>query len=142
KEVTMPNGYRITWEGQFARAQHALSRLALIIPVTMVLMFLLLYGATSNASIALLVMTTVPLAVPGAIIALLLTGTHFSISAGVGFIALFGVSVQNGVILVSLVQQLETQGMALKEAVAQSALIRMKPAVMTTAVAVAGLIPA
>jgi cobalt-zinc-cadmium resistance protein CzcA len=87
-------------------------------------------------------MLTIPLATPGAVLALLLTHTHFSISAGVGFIALSGVAVQNGVILVSLVNQLLAEGLSAKDAIARSALTRMKPALMTTTVAFAGLIPA
>ena len=141
-QVPMPDGYNITWEGQFERAQHAMGRMAIIIPLTLGLIFMLLYAAFGSATEAALVMLTVPLALPGAIALLWITHTHFSISAGVGFIALIGVSVQNGVILVSLVQQLYKQGIRLTDAVTQSALIRMKPALMTTTVAVAGLIPA
>jgi cobalt-zinc-cadmium resistance protein CzcA len=141
-KVHFPEGYRMTWEGQFASAQRAMGRLALVIPATLMLIFMLLYAAFGSARIALLIMVTIPLATPGAVLALMLTQTHFSISAGVGFVALSGVAVQNGVILVSLVQQLRNQGVALREAVKASALIRMKPALMTTTVAVAGLIPA
>ncbi len=142
KHVKLPEGYRITWAGQFERAQHALGRLLIIIPITLLLIFGLLYMAFGSARVALLVMLTVPLATPGAVLALLLTRTHFSISAGVGFIALSGVAVQNGVILVSLVNQLLAEGLSLKDAIARSALTRMKPALMTTTVAVVGLIPA
>ena len=142
KEITFPPGYHMTWEGQFASAQRAMGRLALIVPATLVLIFGLLYMAFGNWRTAALVMLTVPLSTPGAVIALLITGTHFSISAGVGFVALSGVAVQNGVILVSLVEQLRKQGVAIRDAVTQSALIRMKPALMTTTVAAAGLIPA
>jgi cobalt-zinc-cadmium resistance protein CzcA len=142
KQVHFPDGYHMTWEGQFASAQRAMGRLAIIIPVTLLFIFMLLYMAFGNARIALLVMLCVPLATPGAVLALLLTHTHFSISAGVGFVALSGVAVQNGVILVSLVEQLRKKGIALRDAVAESALIRMKPALMTTTVAVVGLIPA
>ena len=142
KYVKIPEGYHITWEGQFERAQHAIGRLLIIIPITLFLIFALLYVAFSSARVALLVMLTVPLATPGAVLALLLTHTHFSISAGVGFIALSGVAVQNGVILVSLVKQLVDEGLSLKDAVARSALTRMKPALMTTTVACVGLIPA
>jgi cobalt-zinc-cadmium resistance protein CzcA len=101
------------------------------------LIFFLLYVATGAARIALLVMTAIPLALPGAILGLLLTHTHFSISAGVGLIALAGVSVQNGVILVSLVSALQKSGLSLREAVVKSAIVRMQPAIMTTCVAVA-----
>jgi heavy metal efflux system protein len=142
KQVHFPDGYHMTWEGQFASAQRAMGRLAIIVPVTMLLIYMLLYMAFGNARIALLVMLCVPLATPGAVLALMLSHTHFSISAGVGFVALSGVAVQNGVILVSLVEQLRKQGIELKEAVASSALTRMKPALMTTTVAVVGLIPA
>ncbi len=142
KQVHFPDGYRMTWEGQFASAQRAIGRLAIIVPVTLLFIFILLYFNFGSARVALLVMLTVPLATPGAVLLLLLTHTHFSISAGVGFVALSGVAVQNGVVLVSLVEQLKTEGVALRDAVARSALIRMKPALMTTTVAVAGLIPA
>jgi heavy metal efflux system protein len=142
KEVKFPEGYHMTWEGQFASAQRAMGRLALIVPATLVLIFVLLYFAFGNARTAALVMLTVPLSTPGAILALMVTGTHFSISAGVGFVALSGVAVQNGVILVSLVEQLRKQGVAIRDAIRESALIRMKPALMTTTVAAAGLIPA
>jgi cobalt-zinc-cadmium resistance protein CzcA len=142
KQVVYPSGYTAIWEGQFASAQRAMGRLMIIIPVTLMLIFMLLYADFGSARVALLVMLTVPLATPGAILALMLTHTHFSISAGVGFVALSGVAVQNGVILVSLVEHLKQQGVALKDAIARSALIRMKPALMTTTVAVAGLIPA
>jgi cobalt-zinc-cadmium resistance protein CzcA len=132
----------MTWEGQFDSAIRAMSRLAVIIPVTLLLIFGLLYMAFGSARTAALVMLTVPLSTPGAVLALMLTHTHFSISAGVGFVALSGVAVQNGVILVSLVEQLRKEGIAMREAIARSALVRMKPALMTTTVAVVGLIPA
>ena len=140
--VQLPDGYRIEWSGQFERAQHAAGELAIIIPITLLLVFSLLYAATSSARVASLVMLSVPLSIPGGMLALLLTHTHMSISAGVGFIALAGVSIQNGVILVSLVSELEKQGVELGEAVVRSAVIRMQPALMTTFVALAGLIPA
>jgi cobalt-zinc-cadmium resistance protein CzcA len=142
QSVKMPEGYHIVWGGQFERAQEAMKDLTVIMPITLGLVFLLLYTALGSARTALLVMLSVPLALPGAIVALLLTGTHLSISAGVGFIALFGVSVQNGVILVSLVKGLVHDGIELSEAVYTSAMVRMKPALMTTTVAVAGLMPA
>ena len=140
--VHLPDGYRIAWAGQFERAQHAMGRLLVVIPITLLLIFALLYIAFGSARLAFLVLLTVPLATPGAVLALLLTHTHFSISAGVGFIALTGVAVQNGVILVSLVNQLLKEGLEAKDAIARSALTRMQPALMTTTVAVVGLIPA
>ncbi len=142
EKIKLPSGYKISWEGQFERASHAMLRLAIIIPLTLGLIFVLLYATTGCSRTALLVMTTVPLAIPGAVFALWVTHTHFSISAGIGLIALFGVSIQNGVILVSLVRQFKDQGMTIKNAVIQSTLIRVKPALMTSTVAMAGLIPA
>ena len=142
REVHLPEGYRIVYGGQSERAQHAMQRLLFVMPLTLMLIFFLLYAATGAARIAALVMLAVPLSIPGAILGLLITQTHFSISAGVGFIALFGVSVQNGVILVSLVSQLQKQGLSIRDAIMKSALIRMHPALMTTCVAMAGLIPA
>ncbi len=142
RNVHLPQGYSIIWGGQSERAKHAMQRLLVVLPLTMVLIFFLLYAATGVARIAGLVMLAVPLSLPGAILGLLLTQTHFSISAGVGFIALSGVSVQNGVILVSLVSQLQKQGLSVRDAVMKSAMVRMHPAVMTTCVAMAGLIPA
>ncbi len=142
KQVDFPEGYRMTWEGQFASAQRAMGRLAVIIPVTLLFIFALLYLNFGSARIALLVMLTVPLAAPGVVLLLLITHTNFSISAGVGCVALCGVSAQNGVILVSLVEHFKNEGMALRDAIIKSALIRMKPALMTTTVAVAGLLPA
>ena len=141
-QVRFPEGYKMTWEGQFASAQRAMGRLMLIVPATLILVFVLLYADFGSARTALLVMLTVPLATPGAVLMLMLTHTHFSISAGVGFVALSGVAVQNGVILVSLVEHLRKEGVAIRDAVARSALVRMKPALMTTTVAVAGLVPA
>lgn len=141
-QVKLPPGYRIEWGGQFERAQHAMLRLAVVIPLTLGLIFVLLYIATGSARIAGLVLLCVPLAIPGAVFALWITQTHFSISAGVGLIALFGVSCQNGVILVSLVKHLQEEGCSLSEAVFRSAVVRMKPALMTSTVAMAGLIPA
>jgi len=142
KQVKIPQGYRVIWAGQFARAQHAMARLAVVIPITLLLIFLLLYAAFGSTRTAIIVMATVPTAFPGAVLALLMTGTHLSISAGVGFIALFGVSVQNGVILVSLIQELKRQGYSIRKAIYEGALVRMRPALITTTVAVAGLVPA
>lgn len=142
EKIKLPPGYRIVWGGQFQRAQHAMGQLAVVVPLTLVLIFLLLYATFGSASTAALILVTVPLATIGGIVALFLTGTHFSISAGVGFIALLGVAVQNGVILVSLMRQLQSEGTPLKEAVVTGALVRMKPVMIATMVALAGLVPA
>lgn len=140
--VSMPDGYRLVWAGQYERAKHAAARLMFVVPITALIIYLLLYSALNSARIAALVMLTIPLSLPGGIAALLASGTHFSIAAGVGFIALSGVAVQNGVILVSLAANLSKEGKTFEEAIYQSALTRMQPALITTLVAMAGLIPA
>lgn len=142
EEVKMPPGYTIEFTGQFDRAKEAMGRLCLVVPLTLGLIFLLLYAAFGSALVAVLVMLTVPLAAAGGILALVATGTHFSISAGVGFIALFGVCIQNGVILVSKIRELMNSGMPKNEAVIQGAMMRMRPVLIATLVALAGLIPA
>ncbi len=142
KEVEFPAGYRIAFSGQFDRAQHALSSLCVVVPVTMCLIFLLLYGAFNSASSAILAMVVVPLAAGAGVLALFLTGTHFSISAGVGFIALFGVSIQNAVVLISQIRGLRPGSTSPSAAAWQGALDKMRPVVTGTVVAVAGLLPA
>lgn len=141
-QVKIPDGYHLEYSGQFDRAQEAMARLAIVVPVTMGLIFLLLYGAFGSASIAALVMVTVPLAATGGIIALFLTGTHFSISAGVGFIALFGVAIQNGVILVSKIRESCGDDPTDVRALTTACVIRMRPVMIATLVALAGLVPA
>ncbi|MBS2001225.1 MAG: efflux RND transporter permease subunit [Cyanobacteria bacterium SZAS LIN-5] len=141
-QVKIPEGYRLEFSGQFDRAQEAMARLAVVVPVTLGLIFLLLYGAFGSATIAALVMVTVPLAATGGIIALFLTGTHFSISAGVGFIALFGVAIQNGVILVSKIRETCGDDATDVSALMSACVIRMRPVMIATLVALAGLVPA
>lgn len=141
-QVIIPYGYHLEYSGQFDRAQEAMARLAIVVPVTMGLIFLLLYGAFGSAAIAALVMVTVPLAATGGIIALFLTGTHFSISAGVGFIALFGVAIQNGVILVSKIRESCGDDPTDVHALTSACVIRMRPVMIATLVALAGLVPA
>lgn len=142
KQITLPAGYRISWEGQFERAESAMTRMMVIIPVTLLFIFVLLQGATGSVRIALLVMLAVPLSLPGAVFSLWVTHTHFSISAGIGLIALFGASCQNGVLLVSLVKKLQEEGCALQDAIFRSFLVRMRPVLMASTVATFGLIPA
>ncbi|MFN8655814.1 MAG: CusA/CzcA family heavy metal efflux RND transporter [Candidatus Obscuribacterales bacterium] len=142
KDVILPPGYRLVYSGQFDRAQHALGRLALVVPATLALIFLLLYIAFDSTAVTAIIMSVVPLAAAGGIVALFLTGTHFSISAGVGFIALFGVCIQNGVILVSKIGENIKANMSLEEAVFDGALMRMRPVLVATLVAMAGLVPA
>lgn len=142
KDVVLPAGYHIEYSGQYDRAQEAMARLAVVVPITLGLIFLLLYSAFGSAYIAALVMLTVPLAATGGIIALFLSGTHFSISAGVGFIALFGVSIQCGVILVSKIREMCGIETFDREALISACLIRLRPDMIATLVALGGLIPA
>lgn len=142
KHVKMPPGYKIVFSGQYERAQEAMARLAVVVPCTLLLVFMLLYIAFRSVPISLITMTCVPLAAMGGVVALFLTGTHISISAGVGFIALFGVSIQNAVIILSEMITLSKAGNSAQDAARLGALAKMPPVVIATIVAAAGLIPA
>ena len=143
QQVKVPEGYSIVWAGQYEFQQEANARLMLIVPVTMLLIYLILLAAFRSHKNAFLIMCSVPLAALGGVSALLLTGTYFSISAAVGFIALSGVAVQNGVILISYVNQLRnSEGMSVADAAFKGALDRMRPVLMTATVAMLGLLPA
>jgi cobalt-zinc-cadmium resistance protein CzcA len=142
EQVLLPPGrYHITWGGQFERYQSARTRLLVIVPLAVVLIFGLLYLSYQNAVDALRVCTGVPLGWVGGIVALWLRGMPFSISAAVGFVALSGVAVLNDMILVSCIRQLRRQGMERDEAVRQAALLRLRPVLMTTLVASLGFLP-
>lgn len=142
KRVAMPEGYFITYGGQFENQERAMKRLRLIVPLVLLLIVAFLYGSFGNARQALLVMLNVPFALVGGIGALWLRGLHLNLSAAVGFIALFGVAVLNGVVLVSYINQLrKDQGRSLDEAVREGASIRLRPVLMTALVASVGFIP-
>lgn len=134
--------YKIEWGGQFENQERAYSRLAVIVPLTLCLMFVLLYGAFGTFRQAGLLMTIVPLALFGGMLALVLRGMSLNVSSAVGFIALFGVAIQNGVIMISHINQLRTRGTALKESVLAGAEQRFRPVLMTATVAILGLFPA
>ena len=142
KNVTMPPGYKIAYSGQFERAQAAMARLAIVVPCTMLLIFLILFFAFRSVQIALITMSCVPLAAMGGVAALFLTGTHLSISAGVGFIALFGVSIQNSVVIMSEMIARSKANITKAEAAFSGAIAKMPPVIIASIVAVAGLIPA
>jgi cobalt-zinc-cadmium resistance protein CzcA len=143
KQVKIPEGYRLIWAGQYQFQQEANQRLMFIVPFTLFLIYLLLLAAFSSHKSAFLIMCGVPLAGLGGVSALLITHTYFSVSAAVGFIALSGVAVQNGVILISYVNQLRTgEGMSVVDAAYKGALDRMRPVLMTATVAILGLVPA
>jgi cobalt-zinc-cadmium resistance protein CzcA len=142
EKVQLPRGYRIDWEGEYASQKRAERRLLIIVPVTIFLIFLIMYGAFGSAKWACLQLVNVAVARLGGLLALLVTGTHFSVSSGVGFMALFGASVQIGVIMVEYINQLRARGMPIAEAAIEGATRRLRPIMMTMLVATLGLLPA
>jgi len=134
--------YELVWGGQFENQQRAQARLALVVPVVLGLIFLLLYGAFATLRHAAIVLANVPLALLGGMAALFFRGMSLNVSSAVGFIALFGVSVQNGVILVSNLNRLRDSGLSLAEAVRRGAGERFRPVLMTASVAALGMVPA
>lgn len=141
-DVAMPPGYTVEWGGQFENLERASARLMIVVPLALLLIFVLLYGTFNAARPAFLIFLNVPFAAVGGIFALLARGMEFSISAGVGFIALFGVAVLNGVVLVSHIRKLEIEeGRSPMEAAREAALLRMRPVLMTALVAALGFVP-
>lgn len=141
QKVKLPPGYWIEWGGQFENLQRASARLAIVVPLALFLIFVLLYTTFNSAGLAALIFVNVPMAATGGIFALYLRGMPFSISAGVGFIALFGVAVLNGVVLVSYINQIRLEGATLAEAAYRGAEIRLRPVLMTALVASLGFVP-
>ena len=140
-QVELPPGWTLDWGGQFENLQAASERLALLVPLALGLIFILLYTTFGSARLAALIYLNVPLAITGGILALALRGYPFSISAGVGFIALFGIAVLNGVVLVSYIVERRRQGLAPAEAAREGALVRLRPVLMTALVASFGFVP-
>jgi len=140
-EITLPEGYRIEFGGAFENLQAARARLAIVVPMALGAIFLLIFAAFHSVRQALIVYTGIPLAVTGGVFALWLRGLPFSISAAVGFIALSGVAVLNGVVLISFFNQLRAQGRTVREAVTEGALTRLRPVLMTALVAALGFVP-
>ncbi len=140
-KVKLPVGWTIHWGGQFENLSEATSRLALLVPLALLLIFALLYTTFSSARLAMFIFLNVPLAISGGIFALWSRGYPFSISAGVGFIALFGIAVMNGVVLVSSIVQLQEDGLPPAEAAREAAMIRLRPVLMTALVASLGFLP-
>ncbi|AGA28760.1 efflux RND transporter permease subunit [Singulisphaera acidiphila] len=138
----LPDGYRMEWSGEFAQMQEANARLVVMVPVSIVLIMVLLYTMFQSIKDALLVMAGVLPAAMGGIWALKLTETNFSISAAVGFISIFGVAVQNGVLLISFFNQMRASGSSVSEAVTHGAELRLRPVAMTSLTAILGLLPA
>ncbi len=139
--IKLPTGYYLEWGGTFENLQSARTRLAIVVPLSLFLIFILLFISFGSVKNALLIYTGIPFAIVGGVFSLLIRGMHFSISAGVGFIALFGVAVLNGVVMVSYINQLRQEGKTLEDAVVQGAETRLRPVLMTALVASLGFIP-
>ena len=140
-KVQIPSGYELQWGGQFEQLQSASRRLMLVVPAALLLIFVLLYFNFQDAMPAGLIFLNIPLAATGGILALLVRGMPFSISAGIGFIALFGIAVLNGIVLLTYIRELLHEGTALDEAVERGAETRLRPVLMTALVASLGFIP-
>jgi cobalt-zinc-cadmium resistance protein CzcA len=142
EQVSIPPAYTLEWGGQFENLERASARLLIVVPVALLLIFVLLYGTFNAAGPALLIFLNVPFAAVGGVLALTVRGLPFSISAGIGFIALFGVAVMNGVVLVDYIRKLElSEGLAPIDAARKAALVRMRPVLMTALVAALGFVP-
>jgi cobalt-zinc-cadmium resistance protein CzcA len=140
--VKLPPGYRMVWTGAFENQQRATHRLAVVVPVTIVAIFFLLFTAFDSGKFAALILLNVPFAAIGGLLALPIAGLDLSVSAMVGFIALFGVSIQSGVLLVERVRELRRLGKPVREAVVEGSVSRLRPVVMTALMAALGLLPA
>ena len=141
KSVKLPDGYSMTWSGEFENQERAMKRLAVIVPISILLIFLLLFDAFGSFRSALLIILNIPFALIGGILALLITGIPLSVSAAIGFIALFGQAVLNGVVMVSYFNQLKNAGASPEEAVMVGSLVRLRTVLMTGLLAMMGLMP-
>ena len=142
QKVQLPKGYHIEWAGEYQSQQRSSKRLSIIVPITVLIIFIILYSMFRSAKWAGLILCVVSLAPLGGLLALLLTGTHFSVSSGVGFLALFGVAVQTGVIMLEYINQLRVRGNNIIESAVEGAVLRLRPIMMTMLVACFGLVPA
>ena len=142
RQVKLPIGYRIDWAGEYASQQRAQRRLEIVVPLTLLVIFLILYSMFGSMKWAALILVTVAMAPIGGVVALFITNTNFSVSSGIGFLALFGVSVQTGVIMVEYINQLRARGRLIPDAATEGAVQRFRPILMTMLVASLGLVPA
>jgi cobalt-zinc-cadmium resistance protein CzcA len=142
KQVQLPRGYHIQWSGEYESEKRAEARLLFIVPLTILLIFVILYTMFRSFKWALLILANVAMARVGGLAALLITHTFFSVSSGVGFLALFGVSVQTGVIMLEYINQLRSRGYTIPDAAVEGAILRLRPIMMTMLVATFGLLPA
>jgi cobalt-zinc-cadmium resistance protein CzcA len=140
-QLKLPEGYWIEWGGAFENQQRAMTRLAVIVPLTIGLIFILLYTAFNSLTHATLIIANVPFAIVGGVFGLFLTGQYLSVPSAIGFIAVFGVAMLNGIVLVSFLNERRRQGLSIREAVRQGTALRLRPVMMTASVAILGLIP-
>ena len=141
RRVDLPPGYLVTWGGQFRLQQEANRRLAIVVPITLLVIFILLYSSFGSLRNSLLILLNIPLALVGGAVSLFLSGQHLSVPASVGFIALFGIALANGMVLVTYLNQLLVSGLTIDEASVRGACLRLRPVLMTAAAASLGLIP-
>ncbi|MFP5419787.1 MAG: efflux RND transporter permease subunit, partial [Gammaproteobacteria bacterium] len=141
REVKLPAGYWIEWGGAFENQQRAMAKLAVIVPLTIGLIFILLFTAFNSLKYATLIIANVPFAAIGGILSLFVSGQYLSVPAAVGFIAVFGVAMLNGIVLISFLNDLRQKGGAIREAVVQGAVLRLRPVLMTALVEILGLLP-
>jgi cobalt-zinc-cadmium resistance protein CzcA len=142
EQVKLPLGYRIDWEGEYESQKRADERLLIVLPITILIIFIILYTMFKSFKWAFLILANVAMARIGGLLALLITGTNFSVSSGVGFLALFGVSVQTGVIMLEYINQLRARRFSIEDAAVEGAVLRLRPIMMTMLVATLGLLPA
>lgn len=142
KSILLPQGYEMKWTGEFENQQRAESRLAVVVPLTVLAIFFVLFLMFRSVKWSALIMADVMTARMGGVLALFLTGTNFSVSSGIGFLAVFGVSVQTGVLLVSYINHMRKKGASIRDAVVEGAVLRLRPIMMTALVATFGLLPA
>jgi len=140
-EINLPRSYRVTWGGQFENQQRAAARLAIVVPVALGLIFVLLFTTFGSVRHAVLVFANIPFALIGGVVALVITREYLSVPASVGFIALLGIAVLNGVVLVSYFNQLRARGVPEARIVVEGALRRLRPVLMTASITAFGLIP-
>ncbi len=140
-QLDLPPGYWIEWGGAFENQQRALARLSIIVPLTIFFIFVLLYTAFNSIKYAILIIANVPFATIGGLLALFLTGQYISVPSAIGFIAVFGVAMLNGIVLVSFINEMRDRGMSVNEAVRRGTEMRLRPVLMTASVAILGLVP-
>jgi cobalt-zinc-cadmium resistance protein CzcA len=142
RDVKLPVGYHLNWAGEYESQKRSQRRLMIVLPITILVIYVILYSMFGSAKWSVLILANVAMAPIGGLLALLLTGTHFSVSSGVGFLALFGVSVQTGVIMLEYINQLRVRGHSIEDAAVEGAILRLRPIMMTMLVAMLGLLPA